>query len=671
MSESEVSSVDSVIPHTQQQQQQQQQEQEQQKDGAPILHQTSNNILTRTETIISCIKEDNKFAKTQVEPNPSYDPNDLVRVGTAKSSLDEKQFKRDRRYSKNVMFKENPDLENIKSESDGDDDNNEEYQSSNNNNINNFIDSNENDTVESTLVEDTGEYNVFDIQNKPPDGGFWAWTAAVCVMFINTFSWGANAVFGVYLNYYTSTDYFPGATTEQYVMIGGLGLGLSFMACTITNSLSRKFYYKIIMSIGTALTFLSYWLASISETVVQLIMFQGLMMAIGWALTAGSTFVILPTWFLKKRSIAQGIATAGGGLGGIIFSRPVDEIIKKYTENPKYANNQHEAVKLGMMWSLRMQSLVCGFMLILSIFLIRTYRPIKDPNSKNSNIFKEITAFLFRFDLIKMCPMICLILWNMIYGLTYTILLFSLSSYATTIGLSYKQGSNVTTVQSVAQTIGRPLLGLVSDKIGRVNTTVIFTLILTILVFFFWIFITTYSELLAFAFLAGLILGVNWVNFGPMTADIVGGGGQDLSHAISIQMFTGGMPLLIAELVGLKLKRPEMGKPFLYCQILCGVASIVSAALLMPFREWKVKRILNARRNQFLSRVYNPEDLEKDDTTVNEGIHSLQSNNHILKNTEDFEEDEQHVKQEIDRLNALLQNSIYAYIFRMFYPIAV
>lgn len=569
--------------------------------------------LTRTSTIVSNIREDNKFAKTQTVPNPSFDPYVEEKIGTAAV--------------------------------DDDDDNNDT--NTNIKNTNNTHLSSNSSSSTSTLstntepeIKDTGEFNVYDLYNKPPDKGFWAWTSALCVMSINTFSWGANSVFGVYLNYYVSTNYFPNASMEQYVMIGGLTLGLSFMTCTITNTLCRRYYYKYVMSVGTAITFLSYWLASISHNVIQLIMFQGFLMSIGFALVAGSSFLILPTWFLKKRSIAQGISSAGGGLGGIIFSRPVDQIIKKYLDDPKYKNDQNKALKLGMSWALRMQSLVCGFMLVLSIILVRTFRPLKDPKAREKNLLADLSSFLLRFDLIKEKSLICVILWNMIYGLAYTILLFSLSSYASTIGLSYSQGSNVTTIQSVAQTVGRPVLGLISDKYGRINITVICTLLIAIFVFFFWIFITTYGELIAFAFITGFLLGVNWVNFAPMTADIVGGGGVDLNHAISIEMFTGGMPLIIAELVGLKLKRPNMNKQFLYCQILVGISCVISAIVLMPFREWKVKRILSARRKLIIDDNYDlNSSLEKE--------------------------------KQINRLDALLDNTFYAYTIRMFYPISV
>ncbi|ONH70496.1 putative transporter MCH2 [Pichia kudriavzevii] len=422
---------------------------------------------------------------------------------------------------------------------------------------------------------DTGKYSAFDFKNRPPDGGFWAWISVVCVLFINTFSWGLNACFGVYLNYYVTEKYFENANTEQYVMIGGLALGLSFTACAFTNGLCRHVHYKIIMTIGLIITFLSYWLASIATTVVQLIFFQGFLMAFGWALTAGSTFLILPTWFLEKRSIAQGIATAGGGLGGIIFSRASDQIIKQYLTNPKYAGDPNHALRLGVAWALRMEAL----------------------------------------------------------------------------------GSNVTTVQSVAQTVGRPLLGFLSDKIGRVNVTLISTILITIFSFVFWIFVTTYAQLIGFAFAVGILLGVNWVNFGPMTADVVGGGGADMNHAVSLQMFVGGFPMLIAELAGFKLRRFDMERPFLYCQILVGVAAGVSCLALLPFREWKVKRAVKARIAYLKHSVNNLDgDEEEEEEEEDAALAGM---------------DGEQMEREIMKMERLLAADVRSYMYRAVYPLKV
>ena len=592
-----------------------------------LVRSNTDNLVTRTSTLLSYIKEDNRFARTQVEPNPSYDPADLVRVGTAATE----------RHGRRLTG-----LENIRSEGVLEDEEDEADEAE----------------KRSAAAEDTGEYNTFDLENRPPDKGLWAWVAAACVLSINTFSWGANSAFGVYLSYYTTTDFFPGATMEQYVMIGGLGLGLSFIVCPVTNSLCRRYKYKWVMSGGSALVFLAYWLASISTTVVQLIMFQGFLMAIGYALVAGSCFVILPTWFLKRRSIAQGIAASGAGLAGIIFSRPVDQIIKSYVDSPKYALDPHEGLRRGIAWALRMQSFVCGTMLMLAVVFIRTYRPLKTAPADHRPLLHELFGCLRRLDLITHPPVLCLVLWNIIYSFTYTILLFSLSSYATAIGLSYRDGSNVTTVQSVAQTIGRPLLGLCSDKIGRVNTTIVSTLLIALLIFLFWIFVATYAQLLAFAFLAGFLLGVNWVNFGPMAADIVGGG-PDLSDTVSILMLSGGLPLLVAELVGLKLKRPDMSRPFLYCQILCGVAALLSALVLMPLREWKVKRILLARRRLLLR-------------AAGGGAGEKAPAGKIPADKAPAEKTPaEKTPGELAHLDAMLRPTARAYAVRMFYPIAV
>lgn len=421
-------------------------------------------------------------------------------------------------------------------------------------------------------------------EDSPPDGGFWAWTTAFAIMCVNAFSWGGNSAFGVYLNYYIENDYFPGANMEEYVTIGGLLLGLSFMICSLSNTLVQRWNYKLIMLIGTALIFLSFWLASIAKTITQLIMFQGFIMSIGYGLAAGACFLIIPMWFKRNRSVAQGIAASGAGLGGIIFSRPVQQMIN---------NIQPDGIK----WALRMQACVCGFMLILSILLMRTCKSLIDPKlgTKEKPVLKEIYSFFLRWDLYSQPPMMSLIIWNMVYGIAYTILLFSFSAYATAVGLTYEQGSNVTTVQSVAQLIGRPILGSISDRVGRINLTMIITVFLSILVLCWWTFIKSYAELLVFGFIAGFTMGINWVNFGPMTADYCGGGSNDSFHAFSMLTFSGGIPLLVAELIGLKLRRPEMEKPFLYCQILVGVAGILSAFILIPMREWKVKKTLKTR----------------------------------------------------------------------------
>ncbi|KAG7876658.1 hypothetical protein KL938_004270 [Ogataea parapolymorpha] len=420
-----------------------------------------------------------------------------------------------------------------------------------------------------------GQYNVADLEDTPPDGTFWGWVAAACVCSINTFSWGVNSAFGVYLNYYLEADVFPGATKRQFATVGGLSLGISFMFCQFGNVLAKRYPLKLVMGAGCAVVFLSFWLASIAKNVVQLMMFQGLLMAVGFVLVAGPSVVILPSWFLHKRSVAAGIGYSGAGLSGLIFSRSSSAIITRTG---------------SLVWALRMVGLVCGAMLAVSIALVRPRRPF---NSKNTSVWRE-TRRLFDWHVIKALPVQYVCAWSFVYNFAYTIMLFSYSSFCTSIGLSSDQGAIVMTVLNVAQLVGRPLLGYVSDALGRCNTTIICSLLLALLTGVFWVFVTTYAEMIVFAFLSGLLLGVNWVNFTPLTADIVGSG-EDLMPAISYVSMVSGLPYVVAEVVALEMVNDSRANPYFWCQIFVVITCAVSGLLLLPYREWKIKRMLAAR----------------------------------------------------------------------------
>ncbi|QPG75086.1 hypothetical protein FOA43_002427 [Brettanomyces nanus] len=477
----------------------------------------------------------------------------------------------------------------------------------------------ENTKSQEALANYDGEYNKQDIIDRPPDGTLWGWISACCVCSLNTFSWGANSVFGVFLDYYVKSNHFPGATMEDYALVGGLGLGLSFMLCNIANIMVRRYYYKYVMAVGTLLLVICYMCAAEATSIVQLIMLQGLLLAIAYALAAGPGFIIIPTWFLKKRSMAMGIATSGAGLAGIIFSRPVEAIIDK-TGSYK--------------WALRMIGIVCGIMLTISIILIRCRRNMKVVTGRS--LWHDILTSFTRGGIYRQKPLLYLIGWNFFYSFPYAILLFSMSSYSTAIGLTSAQGANITTVQSVAQCIGRPLLGFLSDYFGKVNVTIVITALVGVFSLCWWMFVKTYANLIIFAFFVGAMLGVNWVNFAPLCADLVGGG-DDLLSAVSFLCLAGGPPLIVSEIIGLKLKRPNDSQPYLNCQILVGIMSICSAVMLIPFREFKIHRMFVARREL------------------------IEKKSKEILGCED--------RKRLNRYNLLLEKSSRGYIIRCFYPI--
>ena len=85
--------------------------------------------------------------------------------------------------------------------------------------------------------------------------------------------------------------------------------------------------------------------------------------------------------------------------------------------------------------------------------------------------------------LLQRADVVLLLMWAFLGVLGYIMLLFSLSDYAIFIGLNQPQ----------ATACGRPFIGVLSDRFGRIGIADSATLLCEILVFIIW------------------ILGVNWV----------------------------------------------------------------------------------------------------------------------------------------------------------------
>ena len=86
----------------------------------------------------------------------------------------------------------------------------------------------------------------------------------------------------------------------------------------------------------------------------------------------------------------------------------------------------------------------------------------------------------------------------------------------------------------MSQGLGRPLIGLASDKYGRINIAGLGTLMACLTCLFLWIFAgKTYRGLIVYA-LFGMFSGVIWPCVAPVGAEVVGL--QLLPSALSIYM---------------------------------------------------------------------------------------------------------------------------------------
>ena len=152
-----------------------------------------------------------------------------------------------------------------------------------------------------------------------PNGGY-GWVCVVCVALINAHTWGLNSSYGVFLAYYLANNVFPGATYLEFAFVGSLSIACALLVSPVATIFTRKFGTRTTLFTGVVFETASLIGASFASQIWQLFLSQGVCFGFGMGFLFVGSVGIVPQWFTTKRSLANGIATAGSGLGGLIYS---------------------------------------------------------------------------------------------------------------------------------------------------------------------------------------------------------------------------------------------------------------------------------------------------------------------------------------------------------------
>ncbi|ODQ64132.1 MFS general substrate transporter, partial [Nadsonia fulvescens var. elongata DSM 6958] len=473
-----------------------------------------------------------------------------------------------------------------------------------------------------------------------PDGGY-AWVIATCACVLTMATWGSNASYGVFLNYYLSSNYFPGATDFDYALIGGLVAAIALSLSPVVFVFVSYLGLKQTISLGIIIQTAGYILASFATKTWQLYMTQGVLVGVSFSLVFVSSISILPNWFFYKRALASGIMVSGAGTGGILFSLSSNKLMEQ-TGNHK--------------WPLRMVGFVTLFMCVVCMLLLKQYpktspnhpkHPAHIPQPRPS--LKKAFEVVFDFSIVELIPIHFITVWYMLCNVGYIILLFSMSAYSSSVGLTHQQGSNITAILNVGQCIGRPLMGYAADRVGRINFTIVVTFTVSLLIFTFWINAKTYAALCVFALVTGSIIGIGSVNNQPLALEV--SGSARFPSAFSYMNIIVGITTMFAEVMALKLRNNNLSNPFLHCQIFTGVLYFGAFLIISPVREWKVKRLFSKRRDEIF------------------GL--LDRNGLIDGETVLTREEVELYKKRLHKYDILLSTEVSGYITRLVYPIKV
>ncbi|KAI6787170.1 hypothetical protein KC350_g18854, partial [Hortaea werneckii] len=153
----------------------------------------------------------------------------------------------------------------------------------------------------------------------PPNGGY-GWVCTICCGLINAHTWGLNSSYGVFLAHYLATNTFPNATSLEYAFVGSLSISCAMLVSPAATYTTRVFGTKTTLFTGIAFETASLIGASFAYEIWQLFLSQGICFGIGMGFLFVGSVGIVPQWFTTRRSLANGFATSGSGLGGLLYS---------------------------------------------------------------------------------------------------------------------------------------------------------------------------------------------------------------------------------------------------------------------------------------------------------------------------------------------------------------
>jgi len=317
-----------------------------------------------------------------------------------------------------------------------------------------------------------------------PDGGY-GWICVFAASLLNAFTWGVAASYGVYLSHYLSSSTFPSARPLDYALIGGLEFAIAMLIAPIVTTTTRRLGLRKTMSIGVLAQSLGFIFASFAgHRIWILYLTQGVLVGVGLGFLFIPSVAVLPQWFWRRRTLAQGISSAGSGIGGIIFSLGTDAMIRN----------------ISLAWALRITGVVTFVANAVATLLLRDRNEAVRPSQIGfaTYLFKRVEVLLF-------------LSYAFVNLFGYMTVLYSLSNYATSIGLSQQQASAITAILNLGTFVGRPAIGFASDRLGRLPVAAFAALISGLSCFVIWLPCGSYGVLIFYSLFVGSIIGTFWM----------------------------------------------------------------------------------------------------------------------------------------------------------------
>lgn len=325
-----------------------------------------------------------------------------------------------------------------------------------------------------------------------PDGGWKAWSVVVgsfCGLFVH-FGF-VNAVGAVQT--YVSNNQLAGENVSSVSWVFSIYMWLPLFLGALIGPVFDRHGATWLLAASTSLLFIGFVALSFSGSIVAFIFSLSVCLGIAHALAIPPLISLIGHWFLLHRGAAIGIALLGGSAGGAVW--PL--VLQKFYDS------------VGFPWAIRICGAMCVTLLAISVFLVRLrveMIPKSGPNrlaNPPGKSFKTFSEFL-NLRPFKDSRFTLLVIGVLFTEIALMSILAYLASFALVHGFSEQRSLVLLTILNTMGVPSRFLAGIISDRIGSLNTMLLMLIGFTFSIFVVWLpFNESKKGLYAFTVLCG------------------------------------------------------------------------------------------------------------------------------------------------------------------------
>ncbi|PLB49127.1 MFS general substrate transporter [Aspergillus steynii IBT 23096] len=414
----------------------------------------------------------------------------------------------------------------------------------------------------------------------------------IAAFMLNFSGCGLLFSFGIFQSLYENMSLeennpFSGASSAQITLIGSIAAALMKLGAPYVVAWSKYYNPQPVVCVSGLLYGIASVLASFGTQLWHFQLTQGLLIGIATCLSFMPSMAVPPSWFGKYRGLNMGVISSGTGIGGLVWSPVVSACLQT----------------MGFRNTLRLTGCICT-VLICASGAVLSWEPtmmaqLHEENQKLSWISGLFVVPLPPRNIVMTRKFLAQCLNATFQSAAYYTPIFYISAYCKTLGYNDTDGSNFTALSNACNAIGKIVVGFVADKIGRLDSFFLTTVLSSVSTAGLWVPSTVLGStdiasgkgaFVGFTVLYGLFASAYIGLFSPALVELFGM--ANMPHITGIMYMLQGAAGLVGTPVAGVLVQSTGGEmlpdSYLYMAVFTGALMVASAVTVFWVRMEKM-----------------------------------------------------------------------------------